>query len=236
MTTPSPSPSNQPSTPGAKTSGQAPIVLAAALGLSVLGLTLFAAFALDGGTRGFDEWLLRGLRDPVDLAVAIGPMWFQELVRDVSALGSTGILTGVVLVVAGYLVVIHARREALFLVVAVSLGTLLNRILKLAIARPRPDIVPHGTYVSNESFPSGHAANSAIVYLVLAMMIATLVTSRAGKIYVYAASIFVVAIVGLSRIYLGVHYPSDVIAGWMVGAIWALLCWYALTRLEAEPR
>lgn len=210
------------------------VVLATAVGLSVLLLALFAAIALDGGTRSFDEWLLRGLRETGNPAVPIGPAWFQELVRDVSALGSTGILTLVVMVVAGYLLVIGARQSAVFLVVAVSVGTLINRLLKLAIARPRPDVVPHATYVSNESFPSGHAANSAIVYLVLGMMLAGLVTSRAGKIYVIGVCVFVTTIVGLSRIYLGVHWPSDVIAGWMVGTIWALICWYALSRLHHE--
>ena len=198
-------------------------------------LALLAVLAMDGDTLGFDEWLLLGLREPGDLAVPIGPRWFQEMVRDVSALGATGILTLIVIAVAGYLLVVGSTRQAIFLVVAVSAGTLINRLLKLVIARPRPDIVPHSTYVSNESFPSGHAANSAIVYLVLGMMLAGQVKSHAGKMYVLAVCVFITIIVGLSRIYLGVHWPSDVIAGWLVGMIWAIVCWQMLSRMHDDP-
>jgi len=211
-------------------------ILATIIALAALALAVLAIAALDGGTRSFDEWLLRGLRETTDPAVPLGPRWFQEMVRDVSALGSTGILTLIVVIVTGYLLVIRSIDKALFLVAAVTLGTLLNRVLKLLIARPRPDIVPHATYVSNESFPSGHAANSAIVYLVLGLMLAALVQSPAAKRYVFAVCVFITTIVGLSRIYLGVHWPSDVIAGWLVGGIWALLCWVALTRINETTR
>jgi undecaprenyl-diphosphatase len=200
--------------------------------VTVVALALIAGAALEGGIRPLDEGLLRALRVPGDLATPIGLMWFQEMVRDVSALGSTFVLTFAVLVVAGYLWIIGAPQKAAFLVVAVSLGALLNRLIKLAVDRPRPQIVEHVSYVSNESFPSGHAANSAIVYLVLGMLLARVETSYAAKAFVFCVCLLLTLIIGLSRVYLGVHWPSDVVAGWLVGAAWALLCWYVLLQMQ----
>jgi undecaprenyl-diphosphatase len=153
-------------------------------------------------------------------------------VRDVSALGSTVVLTIAVLAVAGYLFVVHAPQKALFLILAVSAGTLLNRVLKGFFDRPRPDVVEHGSYVVNESFPSGHAANSAIVYLTLGMMLARVEASHAAKVYMFSVCTLLTAMVGVSRIYLGVHWPTDVVAGWILGVGWALLSWYVLIRLQ----
>jgi undecaprenyl-diphosphatase len=207
-------------------------LLATAIGLTLLALAIVAAATLQGGLRGLDEWVLLALRTPGDTATPIGPMWFQDMVRDVSALGSTFVLTFVVVVVAGYLWIVDAPQKAAFLVVAVALGTLLNRLLKLAVGRPRPDIVAHATYVSNESFPSGHAANSAIVYLVLGMMLARVEANYTAKVFIFSVCVLTTLMVGMSRMYLGVHWPSDVIAGWLVGGLWALLSWYVLVRLQ----
>ena len=200
--------------------------------LFVIALAALPWAVLQGGFDRLDEGVLRALRTASDSADPIGPRWLEEMVRDVSALGSTFVLTFAVVVAAGYLWVIGARHKAAFLVLAVSLGTLLNRLLKLAVGRPRPDVVPHATYVSNESFPSGHAANSAIVYLLLGIMLARVEASYAAKVFIFAVCVVTTLLVGLSRIYLGVHWPSDVIAGWLLGALWALLCWYALLRLQ----
>lgn len=205
-------------------------VVAIALGVAAFA-ALLAAVAM-GGTTNLDEGLLRALRNPQDLSDPLGPRWLEETVRDVSALGSTFVLTFAVLVVAGFLWIVDAPQKAAFLIVAVSLGTLLNRLLKLAVARPRPDIVEHATYVSNESFPSGHTSNSAIVYLVLGMMLARFEASYAAKVFVFGVCAVLTLMIGLSRIYLGVHWPTDVLAGWALGGTWALLCWYVLLRLQ----
>jgi undecaprenyl-diphosphatase len=213
---------------------RAPALTAIILLLAAFGLVAYAAEA--GLLRSTDEGLLRAMRTAGDLATPVGPRWFQEMVRDVSALGSNVVLTFAVVVVAGFLWSIGAPRKASFLLIAVVLGTLLNRLIKYAVGRPRPDIVAHATYVSTESFPSGHAANSAIVYLVLGMLLARVETTYAAKVLVLAVCILMTAAIGLSRIYLGVHWPSDVLAGWLMGASWALLCWYVLTRTSwVEP-
>lgn len=209
-----------------------PLAVAAGLAAAAFTFVMLATAVTGGSTRGFDIWLLEALRQPGDLADPIGPPWFEELVRDITALGSTAVLTLAVVVTAAYLWIAGKPQKAAFLVAAVSLGALLNRALKFGFARPRPDIVAHGTYVSTESFPSGHSANSAIVYLLLGMMLARVEASYPVKVFIFSICALMTLMVGLSRIYLGVHWPTDVLAGWAVGAFWALLCWYVLLRLQ----
>ena len=209
-----------------------PLVAVAIAGAIALSFVLLAGAVSGGVTEGFDEWVLRALRTPADLADPIGPRWFEEVVRDITALGSTVVLTVAVIVVSCYLWITGSPAKALFLVAAVSLGTLLNRLLKIGYARPRPDIVAHGAFVSNESFPSGHTASSTIVYLMLGMMLARVEASYPVKLFIFAVCAVIAFMVGISRVYLGVHWPTDVIAGWAVGAAWVLIAWYALVRIQ----
>jgi len=209
-----------------------PLLAVALVAGAALAFAAFADAVMEGETRRFDEWVLRVLREAGDLSNPIGPVWFEELVRDITALGSTFVLTFAVLMVAGYLWIKDKPQKAAFLIAAVSLGALLNRLLKLGYARPRPDIVAHGMHVTTESFPSGHSANSAIVYLALGMMLARVEDSYPSKVFIFAVCVLLTALVGLSRIYLGVHWPTDVLAGWAVGAGWALLCWYVLLQIQ----
>jgi undecaprenyl-diphosphatase len=208
------------------------LLTAAVVAVGAIGLAILAGSVIEGRTLAFDEWLLRWLREPGDTKNPIGPGWFEEMVRDVSALGSTFVLTFAVAVVAVYLWIVKAPQKAAFLVVAVSAGALLNRVLKLVFARPRPDIVGHETLVSGESFPSGHTTNSAIVYLMLGMMLARVEASFPAKLFMFLVCVVLTVMIGLSRVYLGVHWPTDVLAGWALGAIWVLLCWYALIRIQ----
>ena len=209
-----------------------PLIVVAGLAGAVLAFAMFAGAVMDGDTRGFDTWLLQALREGTDPADPIGPRWFEEMVRDITALGSTVVLTFAVAAVAGYLWIKDRPQKAAFLIAAVSLGALINRLLKLGFARPRPDVVAHGAYVSTESFPSGHSANSAIVYLMLGMMLARVETSYPAKVFIFAMCALITLAVGLSRIYLGVHWPTDVLAGWAVGSCWVLVCWYVLLKLQ----
>jgi undecaprenyl-diphosphatase len=209
-----------------------PLLAIAAIGVAGFGFAMFADQVMEGGTRRLDESLLLALRDPGNLADPIGPLWFEEMVRDVTALGSTIVLTLAVIVVSGYLLITRAREKAAFLIFAVTIGSLFNRLLKLGYARPRPDIVAHGQYVTTESFPSGHSANATIVYLMLGMMLARVEGSYPAKIFIVSVCVIVAVLVGLSRIYLGVHWPTDVLAGWAVGGSWVLMCWYLLLRLQ----
>ncbi len=207
-------------------------LLAVALVASGIAFVFLAHAVMEGDTRAFDEGLLLALREGGDTANPIGPQWFEEMVRDISALGSTVVLTMAVIIVSGYLWITDAPQKAAFLILAVSAGALLNRLLKFGFARPRPDIVAHGTYVSTESFPSGHSANSAIIYLTLGMMLARVEASYPAKVFIFSVCVLLTLMIGMSRVYLGVHWPTDVLAGWAVGATWALLCWYVLLRLQ----
>lgn len=208
--------------------------LAAAAGIAATGLVffLFAEAVMDGATLPFDEGIMRALREPGNMADPIGPVWFEEMVRDITALGSTFVLTFAVAVVAGYLWLTGAPQKAMFLVAAVLMGSWINRLLKFSFARPRPEIAGQVAWLTPESFPSGHTANSAIVYLTLGMMLARVETSYAVKVFIFGICVAVTLMIGMSRVYLGVHWPTDVLAGWAVGACWALLCWYALVWLQ----
>lgn len=179
---------------------------------------------MEGETATFDEWLLLSLRNPVDKTDPLGPRWVEELARDVTALGSVGILTFLVLAAAGSMWLRGAHRETLFLLASTITGGILSRLLKAGFDRPRPDLVPHGSYVYTASFPSGHSMMSAVVYLTLGVLLAGVVQGGKLKVYILTLSVFLAVAVGISRIYLGVHWPTDVAAGWTAGAGWALIC------------
>jgi undecaprenyl-diphosphatase len=151
---------------------------------------------------------------------------------DISALGGYAVLTLMILSVVGYLML--ARRfHALVLVLAATLGGWgLSTALKDLFGRPRPSIVPHLTHVGSASFPSGHAMLSAIIYLTLGALLARLVARRSLKLYFILVAVIVSLLVGSTRIYLGVHYPSDVLAGWAAGLVWAVACWLAARYLQ----
>ena len=200
-------------------------------------LFVFAVLAdevAEGDTRAFDERVLLALRAAGDLADPIGPRWFEEMMRDFTAIGGTGVLVLMVLAVAGFLTLTGKGHAALAIIVAVSGGTLLSQTMKWAYARPRPELVPHGAEVYTASFPSGHAMMSAIVYLTLGAMLARTQSSQAVKAYIISVAIFLTVLVGTSRVYLGVHWPTDVLAGWALGALWAIASWLAMLWLQAR--
>ena len=188
----------------------------------------------EGGTRAFDERILLALRTPGNLADPIGPKWVEEMMRDFTALGSTGVLILVVLAVGGFLVMTRKGFAALTVLIAVSSGVLLSQTMKWAYARPRPELVPHGAEVYTASFPSGHSMMSAIVYLTLGALLARTQSGRGAKVYILAVAVILTVLVGVSRVYLGVHWPTDVLAGWALGGVWALACWLAMLWLQAR--
>lgn len=184
---------------------------------------------LEGESMPVDQALLLLLRSPSDPAEMLGPPWLEDFAHDVTALGDIGVLGLIVLVATGFLACAGRRRTALFVVGATGGGALASTLLKLAFARPRPDLVPHATEVTTASFPSGHAMVSAVVYLTLAALLARLVAAPRLKAYIIGVAVVLTLLIGTSRIYLGVHWPSDVLAGWAAGAAWALVC-LALAR------
>jgi undecaprenyl-diphosphatase len=188
----------------------------------------------EGATSRLDRAILIALRSSADPQVMLGPRWLHEMVRDFTGLGGTGVLTLVTLSVSAYLVLEGKRQEALVLLVAVGGGLLISTLLKAGFDRPRPDLVPHGSIVMTASFPSGHSMLSAVTYLTLGAISARLREDRRVKIYIIVVAVLTTMLVGISRIYLGVHWPTDVLAGWTIGAAWALLCWFSTLFLQAR--
>lgn len=189
-----------------------------------------------GSTGDLDRALLLALRAPGNAADPVGPAWVEEAMRDISAMGSTSILTLITLAVVGYLAFTRRGHAAMMVLGSVASGTLVSQLLKVGFARPRPDLVPHATEVFTASFPSGHAMMSAVVYLTLGTLLARTESRRRVKSYVMAVAAVLTLLVGLSRIYLGVHWPSDVVAGWALGAGWAALAWLVMLWLQARGK
>lgn len=190
----------------------------------------------EGSTERFDRSLLLAMRTPGDTADPLGPGWLEELGRDLTALGGVGVLTLITLVAIGYLMLEGKRRAALFVFVAVGAGLVFSTLLKLGFDRPRPDLVPHGSIVYTASFPSGHAMLAAVVYLTLGGLLARVQPRQRLKSYLLVVAILLTVLVGISRIYLGVHWPTDVLAGWTAGAVWASACWLIASWLQRRGR
>ncbi|WP_157270182.1 phosphatase PAP2 family protein [Azohydromonas aeria] len=215
-----------------------PRVLAALLAAAA-GLWLFMALGDDigeGETHALDRALLLALRNPADPADPLGPRWFESFMRDLTALGSHGVLGLLLLGVASFLFLAGRRRTAVSVLAACLSGALLSDLLKDLFGRPRPDLVPHGAYVLTPSFPSGHALLAALVYLTLAALVARQLTRRRLRLHVMACAVVLTVLVGASRVYLGVHWPSDVLAGWIIGAAWALAWWGIAQWLRPPPQ
>ena len=215
-------------------SGREPVVLVLLLILAcgTWGFIEIADNVLEGDTQAFDIWMVRAMRSSDDPATPIGPAWMQEMGRDATALGGVGALTLFILVVAGYLWLDRKFHMLVFLLLATGSGVLITLALKQAVDRPRPDIVPHLSHVATSSFPSGHSMLSAVVYLTLGSLLAASINRRSLKFDVLAIAVLLSLIVGISRVYLGVHYPTDVLAGWIAGLVWALLCWLVARWLQ----
>jgi undecaprenyl-diphosphatase len=190
----------------------------------------------EGETSAIDKRILLALRNPHDLSDPIGSRSFEEAMRDVTALG--GVTVMILVTVVGVLAFwIHRKRwHAGMLAVTVLLADASSELLKQLYARPRPDLVSHGSYVYSASFPSGHSALSAATFLTLAMLISSLEPNRATKIMVFVLAFMLLVAVGVSRVYLGVHWPTDVLAGWCLGGAWALAAWTALIRIGGRDK
>jgi len=176
----------------------------------------------EGETLLFDTSILMLFRNPADLTQPLGPAWLQEAVRDITALGSFSVLALILLLVVSALAFTGRRGTALFVAISVLGGELLSSIFKATFNRTRPEYIDPERILS-ASFPSGHAALSAVVYLTLGTILAGSTDKLPLRIFYLGAAVFLTLIVGISRLYLGVHFPTDVIAGWALGVGWALL-------------
>jgi undecaprenyl-diphosphatase len=195
-----------------------------------------AGEVMEGNTRAFDRALLLALRTPGNLAQPVGPAWFELAARDITSLGGYPVLILVTLAAIGFLLIAGKRHAALLVLVSIGGGMLLSSALKELFDRPRPDLVPHAVQVYTLSFPSGHAMLSAATYLTLGALLARVQPQRWVKVYLLGVAVLLLVLIGASRVYLGVHWPTDVLAGWCVGAAWAMLCWTAATWLQRRGK
>lgn len=208
------------------------LVLMVVISLGAWGFVKIAGEVGEGSTRGIDEKLLRAMRSATDASDPVGPKWFEEMARDFTSLGGAAVLILISLATATYLLLLGKRHAAFFLIVAAGGGQILSSLFKMGFDRPRPDLVPHGTFVYSASFPSGHAMVSAVTYLTLGALLARLHRPPALKAFFLGLAILLTVLVGLSRVYLGVHWPTDVVAGWAAGSVWASLCWLAALAFQ----
>jgi undecaprenyl-diphosphatase len=191
-----------------------------------------AGEVLEGDTLEFDKRMLAGLRKADNPAQPIGPPWLEIAAFDITALGGPTVLGMTVMAVVGFLLLHGMYRNAAFVFLASVGGWLLNDLLKEVFARPRPEVVPHLRQVMSLSFPSGHALTSAAVYLTLGALLMRVAQNRTVRFYCMFIAMTATVLVGVTRVYLGVHYPTDVLAGWLIGTSWALFCWLLERSLE----
>ncbi|UCI08116.1 phosphatase PAP2 family protein [Mesorhizobium sp. B1-1-8] len=182
--------------------------------------------------HAFDTEILLAFRHAGQPDNPIGPLWLQGAMRDITSLGSTSVLVLVTTATIIYLLLIRRPAAALLMFVAVAGGKVLSILLKFEVDRPRPELVSHLVNETSLSFPSGHAMLSAITYLTLGSLAARFLPDRTTRIFVLGLAVLTTVLVGISRVYLGVHWPSDVLAGWCAGFAWAMLCWLAARLLQ----
>jgi undecaprenyl-diphosphatase len=199
------------------------LALIIALGGAILAFLGISDEVGENGTAAFDRTILLWFRNPANPADPIGSRGVEEAMRDVTGLGGVTLLTLFVVIAAACLLFFGKRRQAIVLPVTIILAEISNDTLKVVYDRPRPNLVPHGVYVYTNSFPSGHSMLSAATYLTLAAILSSLDPRRRFKVFVFTLAIVLTVAVGISRIYLGVHWPTDVLGGWTLGAAWALL-------------
>ncbi len=216
-------------------------LLEAALLLSLLALAgsawIFVEIAdevREGHYQHYDDLVLRALRSPGDPAQPRGPGWLLQVARDVTTLGGYTVIILITLGTVGFLALRRKWHTCLLVLASIAGGTLISNVLKIFFARSRPAVVPHLVDVASLSFPSGHSMLGAITYLTLGALLARTTADRRIKIYCLGLAVTLVFFIGLTRLYLGVHYPTDVLAGWCAGIVWALLC--ALTARWLQRR
>lgn len=203
-----------------------------AAGLCWTGFAIMVVLVQSGRTTAFDATGLHLWRSGVDLR-PVGPDWLIEAVRDMTALG--GVLLRHLFAIAAIvaLLFLRLRREAVLLTATVMGGWLVNSAMKALVGRPRPEIVPHLMEAGGASFPSGHSFNAAVVYVAIALAFAAMATRQSARLTIIGSAVVLSLLVAASRVWLGVHFPSDVLAGWLGGAGWAFLAAALLDRPAA---
>jgi undecaprenyl-diphosphatase len=211
---------------------QTGLLVFAGVAVAALSFQEIADDMAEGDTRGIDQAVMLMLRDPGRLSEPIGPPWLKTMAMDLTSLGSLAVLGLVVLLLAGLFLALRRRLEAALIVGSAGGGLALSQGLKAVFDRDRPDPAWHAVEAVNASFPSGHAMLSAVVFLTLGVLVSRFATRRRIRFWALGTAVLLTLLVGVSRVYLGVHWPSDVLAGWCLGAAWAGLCWLAAFLIE----
>lgn len=205
-----------------------------AITLAIVAFAALTAEVREGDIFAMDKVLLLAFRHPAHLGAAIGPRWVQEAARDITALGGFTVLTLIAVVAAAMLAIRGRRREAWIFAAMVVFAQAASEAIKHLVARPRPEVVPHLDLVYSSSFPSGHALMSPVVYLTLAAILAAGERRTAAKVLILTLAPLLVLAIGVSRVYLGVHWPTDVLGGWALGSAIALLEIVLMSRYLAR--
>jgi membrane-associated phospholipid phosphatase len=199
-----------------------PLLTGAGIAAVAITLALLLGLMADRWPFAIDRWLMLAVRGQVG-----GVGWVRNAAVNLTALGSVTVLTVVTIAAVGLLLVQRLWLTALATAAACWSGGWAVTLVKNEVSRQRPTLVPHWVDVHNASFPSGHAAGSALVYLTIAALATQVLRDAAARRYVLALAILLVGAIGISRVVLGVHWPSDVLAGWCFGTLWALAWWKA---------
>lgn len=195
------------------------------IALGLAGFVLMAVLVHLGVGQELDRALLLMLRDPLNTSDALGPAWFEEAAGEVTALGSYTVIGMAAVIALACLLFLRQRFAALFLAVTLIGGSLVSTLTKQFFDRPRPDVVDHMDQIFTASFPSGHAMVSMLAWMTLAVITIRFVPRHGLRVFILWAALVLALLIGVSRVYLGVHWPSDVIAGWCLGLAWASLAW-----------
>jgi undecaprenyl-diphosphatase len=203
------------------------------------GGVIFAFFGIadevgENATATFDRTLLLLFRNRANPAEPLGAPYFVEAMRYVTALEGFTFLTLFVVIGAACLLFFRQRRKAIVFPETIGLTEISGEILKIIYNRPRPDIVQYGIYVYSNSFPSGYYTLSAALLFTMAAILSSLDKRRSFKAFIFTLALLLTVAIGVSRVYLGVHWPTDVLAGWTLGAGWALLARLALALWRGE--
>ncbi|WP_142849759.1 phosphatase PAP2 family protein [Telmatospirillum sp. J64-1] len=207
--------------------------------LAVMAAMVFVAITdevTEGGGNELDQLVLFHLRVNGDPAHLVGPHWLVTAAQDITALGSFTVVYLFSAIAIFFLMLARRFRAALLVAVSVGGGTVLSIMLKDVFSRARPDIAWHVVETATASFPSSHATSAAVAYLTLGALLARMTPRLRLKLFIMGTAILLTVMIGLTRIYLGVHWLSDVVAGWALGAAWALLCWTVTLWLQTRIR
>lgn len=200
-----------------------------ALVVIVAGIWLFLVIAnlvMEHKTTGFDQQVLHALRQSDNLSQPVGPVWLLGVVRDITALGGYTVLTLLTVLASLYLGLQRRFDLLLSTIITIAGGAVASNALKVFFSRERPVHIEHLVDVTTKSFPSGHAMLSTVVYLTLAILLTRTTSQNSLKLFFLCSALLLALLVGTSRLFLGVHFPTDVFAGWIAGMVWVVFCFF----------